>query len=321
MWMKSRFFSWTLRACIFLLLTPRAHGEVTDADFDVAPGRIDAAVDRLAAKDFADLARPAATLLARRKPAFMPAGRDPRLTDAEHEARHRQLEPPAYTVARLVWARRAADPDAEPVARLLGEIAADRRGTEADIRKIAIQTLAAGGKGRRAMSDVRHTALYRLANEDQDDAALRLLAAEALMRDPPAGPGQQGEYDDLLRNLPAIVRAQPTLAARHAAFNDLTNIGRRLHGLPVDRFAELLRLGFGLIEETPRDVSAGAYGTAHRLGYMLRRADEFMPPKKEHGDGTGNLAPSFFLQTAENARQWWVESGKRALESIAPAND
>src|SRR4051794_12355850 len=59
--------------CLCLVLTARAGAEVTAADFDVAADRVDAAADRLAAADFADVARPAATVLARRKPEFLPA--------------------------------------------------------------------------------------------------------------------------------------------------------------------------------------------------------------------------------------------------------
>lgn len=317
--MRTQASALSLCVCFCLALTERTAAAVSEADFEVPADRVDVTVDRLAAIDFAEVVRPAAAVLARRQPRFAPAGRDPRLTDAEHEAHRRKGEDVAYTVARLVWARRTADrdSDAEAVARVLGELATDRFRTDADVRRVAIQTLAAGASGPGPLTDARRKPLYDVAVHNRDDAALRASAAQRLMVAPPSE-GQARWHDDVLRHLPGIVRAQPTLAARHAAFNDLTNIGNRLHRLPVDHFAALVRVGFDLIEETPPGTSAGAYGTSRRLGYMLKRPGEFAPPQDEHRDATRNLAPSFFVRTVENARQWWGDTGKRALDAIAP---
>lgn len=323
--MRTQVLPWALSLCLCLILTTRTAAEVTEADFDVPPDRVDATVEGLAAMDFAEVARPAAAVLARQQPFFAPGLRDPRRTDAEHEADRRQGEEPAYTVARLIWDRftadAAANADADTVARVLGEVATDRFRTDADVREVAIRTLASVAPGPGTLTDAQRTPLYRVAVDNRDDAALRSSAAQALMRAPPAAAEEQARHDDVLRHLPDIIRAQPTLAARHAAFNYLTDIGNRLYRLPVDRFAELIRVGVGLIEETPADSAAGASGTAHRLGYMLKRPDKFMPPPDGHLDANGNLAPSFYLETVENARRWWDETGRRAMDAIVPVEE
>lgn len=313
---------WALGLCLCLIPTTRAAAEATETDFDVAPDQVDATAERLAAMDFAEIARPAATVLARRMPEFGSVGRSLRMTDVEYETSRRNYESPAYTVARLVWSKRTEGADAEMVAQVLGEIAADRFRTKPEVRRIAIQALGRGGLSRGTLTDLQRDALYRVAAHGKDDATLRRLAAEALIYAPPTAGGQQAmQHDAILRELPDIVRAQSALVVRHAAFNDLTNIGNRLYHLPVDRFIPLIRVGFGLIEETPAESYAGAYGTARRLGFMLKRSNEFSPPMDEHRDATGNLAPSFFLQTVENAREWWDGTGRSAIDAIAPVCD
>lgn len=304
--------------CLLAAAVPAA-AQVTEADFNVKADQLDAAVERLAAMDFAKVARPAATVLARRPPIALGTVPDG-ITDAELEAYIRQYESPAYTVARLVWSRHTEEGDSEEVAKVLGEIATDRLRTDDDIRRIAIHALA-----REALRDgaaAQRVPLYQLAMNGNEDPAIRRMAALAILRAPPSLPGAQGmQHAKMLQNLPQIIRAHPTLEARHAAFNDLTNNGNRLHELPFECLTDLIRVGFELIEETPPDTAAGAYGTAMRLGFMLKRPDDFQPPQDEHRDATGNLAPSFFLATVNNARQWWDETGRSALDAIAPVED
>jgi hypothetical protein len=295
--------------------------EVAVEEFNVPRDQVDAAVTRLMAKDFANVARPALTVLARQKPAFLPAGRDPRMSDAEYEAFRRRIEAPAYTVARAVIASRGADPKSEEVVgRVLGEIATDQS-IDADIRLLAIQGLASTASSKGTLTENRRDALCRVAVHDKDDPSLRVPAAEALLRvlvpPVPMHGGGTVEYS-LLLHVPRIIRAQPTLAARHAAFSQLTNLGNRVFNLPHDRFVELIRVGFDLIEETPKDAAEGAYFTATQLGYMLKRPDGFKPPQAEHKGADGNLAPSFFVKTVENAREWWQQTGRHSIDALAP---
>lgn len=310
----------SLCLCIVLAAQAVAAAEVTEADFDVPEDGVDAAVERLAALDFAEIARPAAAVLARREPFFAPGSRDPRLTDAEHEAKRRQAEDTAYTVARLVWAKRTEDrDDAAAVARVLAEIATGRLRADVDVRRVAILALGRGTPGPGTLTDDYLTPLHRVALHKEGDPTLRCLAADVLMRRAlPAADEPPEWHESLLRSVPEIVRAQPTLAKRHAAFIYLTGIGKRLHRLPHDEFVELVRVGFALIEETPADAAIHASGTARSLGYMLKRPGEFSPPRDDHQDANGNLAPSYWAATVENARRWWDETGRGAMDAIAP---
>jgi hypothetical protein len=279
-------------------------------EFEVSPDEVDATIERLAAKDAADVARPALTVLALNPARPWLSGIRP-----PTEAERRQLEKPAYSVARGVIAKKTADPgSAEQFDRVAGDLATSWD-EKVEIRRVAIERLARNGFTDGPMTEFQRKHLASVAGHSKDDPSLRARAARALL---------QTAFDEgfnfkggSLPPIAEIIRAQPTLAARHQAFNELTNLGKRLYQLPHDDFVDLLRVGFELIDDPTAEAEPGAYFTARNLGYMLKRADEFSPPQAEHKGATG-LAPSFFTRTVTNAREWWRETGHAALDAIAP---
>ena len=312
---------------LFLLAASAAGAEVTTAVFDVPRDQVDAVVDWLDTMDFAEVARPAATVLAR--PASkgrVYRGMDPGFTPAQWEAEERGWETPAQSVARNLWKRKTADPKDEAASKVLADLATGFPPADEGVRRVAIDTLTTPARASGTLNPVAFAALSKLVVDSREPPDLRRRAAMGLIHD--AGPGLPVPPErnltlmlqwrrDYFRNLPDVIHAQPTLLDRHAAFNDLTNLGNRLFDLRHDDFAALLRVGFELIEAAPPDDAAGAYGTARRLGYMLRRPDEFAPPQAEHKNASGNLADSFFLTTADNARRWWRDTGRAALDAVA----
>lgn len=98
------------------------------------------------------------------------------------------------------------------------------------------------------------------------------------------------------------------------------NQGNRLFSLSNENRQRVLTAGFEAITELPDEELRAGYFVARRLGFMLKKEDEFAPDQKDPKyQGEHGLTDDFFTETVRSAIEWHTAS-KHVRENHSQIN-
>ena len=151
------------------------------------------------------------------------------------------------------------------------------------------------------------TVLLGLAKNKEEDLGIRRSAVSTLL--------SRCDINAYMPLAVEIVLAHKKGLDRCQAFNYTMNQGNRLFSLSDENRRKVLVAGFDIVTELPdKDFQTG-YFVARRLGFMLKKEDEFAPNQKERKyQGEHGLTEEFFIDTVKNAIEWHTKN-KREIES------
>ncbi len=263
---------------------------------DLAPDERTALVERSKKEPFAEIAPVLLKVLADNQPFYgiNPEGETPWNND-RLTARGR-----IYLMASVVWQHHMTPKDDLGKAKVvLALLQKSSRQTERAILIGAIMN--------HQWCPDAETVLLGLAKNNEEDLGIRTSSVSTLL--------SRCDINTYMPLAVEIVLTHKKGLDRCQAFNFTMNKGNRLFSLSDENRRRVLVAGFDIITELPdKDLQTG-YFVARRLGFILKKEDEFAPNQKARKyQGEHGLTDEFFIDTVKNAIKWHTNN-KKDIES------